>query len=217
MDRYSFYDRTKHITAAPPEVLRVDEKNAHEYVIPNLCGVVITTNHKTDGLYLPTGDRRHYVAWSPRTKEDYPADYWDTLHQWYSTGGNEHVAAYLAAVDLTDFSANAPPPKTEAFYDIVAANRVPEEADLADALDTLGYPEAITLAIVMGHVSADFAAWLKDHRNSRKVPHRFEAVGYVPVRNTDATDGLWVVAKRRAVIHARKTLTWLTASLPPPR
>jgi hypothetical protein len=28
--------------------------------------VIITTNHKTDGIYLEPDDRRHYVAWSDR-------------------------------------------------------------------------------------------------------------------------------------------------------
>ena len=30
----------------------------------NVCGVIITTNYKTNGIYLPAEDRRHYVAWS---------------------------------------------------------------------------------------------------------------------------------------------------------
>ena len=69
-DRFKFYDHMKAYTAAPPDVLRVDEKNLREYAILNVCGVIITTNHKTDGIYLPADDRRHYVAWSDLTKED---------------------------------------------------------------------------------------------------------------------------------------------------
>jgi hypothetical protein len=38
-------------TAAPPDVL--DEKHLREYAVFNVCGVIITTNHKTDGLFLP--------------------------------------------------------------------------------------------------------------------------------------------------------------------
>jgi hypothetical protein len=26
-------------------------------------GVIFTSNHKTDGLFLPPDDRRHFVAW----------------------------------------------------------------------------------------------------------------------------------------------------------
>jgi hypothetical protein len=43
-DRFAFYDHTKAIIAAPPDVLRIDEKNLREYYVPNLCGVVITSN-----------------------------------------------------------------------------------------------------------------------------------------------------------------------------
>src|SRR5262249_39176017 len=64
VNRYSFYDHMKIYTASPPDVLRVDEKNVREYVVPNVCGVIVTTNHKTDGIYLAPDDRRHYVAWS---------------------------------------------------------------------------------------------------------------------------------------------------------
>jgi hypothetical protein len=39
--------------AAPPEVLRVDEKDLREYDVFNDWGVVITTNYKTNGIYAP--------------------------------------------------------------------------------------------------------------------------------------------------------------------
>ena len=61
----------KAITAAPPDVLRVDEKHLREYSVFNVCGVIITTNHKTDGIYLPADDRRHFVAWSTLSKDDF--------------------------------------------------------------------------------------------------------------------------------------------------
>ena len=71
IDRFKFYDHTKIYTAAPPDVLRVNEKHLKEYHVLNCLGLIITTNHKTDGLYLPADDRRHYVAWSA-TKERLP-------------------------------------------------------------------------------------------------------------------------------------------------
>src|SRR5207249_11349495 len=113
-DRYSFYDHMKVYTAAPPDVLRVDEKHLREYEVPNVCGVIVTTNHKTDGIYLPADDRRHYVAWSDRTKEEFTADYWRQLYSWYDAGGRWHVAAHLAAYDLSSFNPKAPPPQTPA-------------------------------------------------------------------------------------------------------
>jgi hypothetical protein len=76
VDRYQFYEAMKVYCAAPPDVLRVDEKNLREYGVMNCCGVVITTNHKSDGIYLPADDRRTYVAWSELSLEDFAGDYW---------------------------------------------------------------------------------------------------------------------------------------------
>src|SRR5262249_6824607 len=56
-DRFAFYEHMKPIIAAPPPVLQVNEKYLREYYVPNLTGVVITTNNKTNGIYLPADDR----------------------------------------------------------------------------------------------------------------------------------------------------------------
>ena len=137
INRFSFYDHLKAITAAPPDVLRVDEKNLREYYVPNLCGVIITTNHKTDGIFLPADDRRHDVTWSDLTKDDFEPGYFPRLWRWYDDGGDRHVAAYLDVLDLAGFDPKAPPPKTQAFWDIVDAGRAGEDAELADVIDAL--------------------------------------------------------------------------------
>ena len=62
-----------------------------------------------------------------------------------TSGGDRHVAAYLAELDISAFDPKAPPPKTPAFWDIVDANRAPEDAELADVLDEMGNPDAVTL------------------------------------------------------------------------
>jgi hypothetical protein len=133
-NRFAFYDHMKSYTAAPPDVLRCDEKNLREHAVMNVCGVIITTNHKADGIYLPADDRRHFVAWSSLKKEDFEPDYWQDLWAWYEREGYGAVAAYLGALSLADFDPKAPPPKTAAFWDIVDANRSLEDAELADVL-----------------------------------------------------------------------------------
>src|ERR1700736_4912040 len=70
-----------------------------------------------------------------QTKEDFAEGYWNTLWGWYENGGYGHVAAYLASLDISGFDPKAPPPKTPAFWDIVDANRVPEDAELLAVLD----------------------------------------------------------------------------------
>ena len=204
VNRFSFYDHMKIYTAAPPDVLRINEKHLREYAVFNVCGVIITTNHRTGGLHLPADDRRHYVAWSERTRSDFPADYWTELYRWYASGGTEHVAAYLAAYDLSKFNAKAPPPQTPAFLAIVDANRSPEDAELADALDRLNHPAAVTLADLADAEDGELGAWLRDRKNARQVPHRLQAVGYVAVRYTAAKDGLWKIDGRRQKVYANK-------------
>jgi hypothetical protein len=146
VDRFQFYDHMKVYTAAPPDVLRVDEKNLREHSVFNVCGVILTTNHKSDGIYLPSDDRRHYVAWSDLTKDDFTEAYWNGLWDWYEHGGIAHVAAYLHSLDLSGFNPKAPPLKTPAFWSIVDSNRAPEDAELADVIDRLDSPAALTLS-----------------------------------------------------------------------
>ena len=208
INRYSFYDSTKTYIASPPDVMRVNEKNLKEYYIVNVCAVVMTSNYKTDGLYLPADDRRHYVAWSDLTVADFAAGYWNTLWEWYGNGGMENVAAYLRGLDISKFDSKAPPPKTPAFWAIVDANQAPEEAELADALDKLGWPDATTInELALETSNADFATWLRDRKNRRAIPHRLERCGYVQVRNDVAGSGLWVVRGVRQVIYAKAELS----------
>jgi hypothetical protein len=207
MNRYQLYDHLKSYTAAPPDVLRVDEKNLREHSVFNCCGVIITTNYKADGIYLPADDRRHFVAWSDLTKDDFDEAYWNGLWQWYDQGGDRHVAAYLVSVDISGFNSKAPPPKTPAFWDIVTASRSSEDSELADALDLLGNPDAVTLFQVQNIANGDFAVWLRDRKNRRAIPYRFEQCGYVPVRNDAAKDGDWKIGGTRQRIYGKAELS----------
>jgi hypothetical protein len=134
-------------------------------------------------------------------------EYFRHIWQWYENGGVRHVAAYLAELDISDFDAKAPPPQTEAFWAIVDANRAPEDAELADVLDRLDNPDAVTLSRIESEARLDFGVWLSDRRNRRLIPHRFESCGYVPVRNGAAKDGQFVVQGRRQRIYAKATMS----------
>jgi hypothetical protein len=210
VNRYSFYEHIKIYAAAPPDTILVDEKHLRAVPVFNCTGVVITTNYRTDAIYLPPDDRRHYVAWSTLTEESFPAGYWPKLWRWYEDGGFGHVAAYLASLDLTGFNPKAPPRKTDAFWSIVDANVAPEDGELADALDRLAddgrRPDAVTLPKVAAVADAGFGDWLRDRKNRRIVPHRFESCGYTPVRS-DIKSGLWVVAGTRQVVYAKTDLS----------
>ena len=205
-DRFKLYSHMKTMLAAPPDTLRVDEKNLREHYVFNVCGVILTTNEKT-GVYLPADDRRHFVAWSEAELSDFTEAYWVDRWRWYESGGFSDVAAYLAAVDLSDFNPKAPPRKTAAFWRIVDANRPPEDAELADALDELGQPAAVTLIQLVAKAPGGLEDWLLDRKNRRAIPHRLERCGYVPVRNDAADDGLFKIKKRRQVVYGRADLS----------
>jgi len=217
-DRFKFYYHMKVYTAAPPDVLRCNEKHLRQYSVPNCCGVILTTNDKVGGIYLAPDDRRNYVAWSDSRREDFEEEYWNDIYRWYhEEDGIEHVVAYLDAYDLSDFDAKAPPSKTAAFWEIVDAGRVPENAELADAIDALGEttvldqvrrPDAVTIEQVR-EISRDegLREFLSDRKTARQVPHRFEECGYVAVQNPGDNEGLWKINGRRMRIYARAELT----------
>ena len=213
-DRFRFYEHTKTYAAAPPTVLRVNKKHIRQYQVPNVCGLVITTNH-LDGIYLPADDRRNFVACTEKTKEDFKEEYWNELYAWFEKEGYRNVAAYLTQLDISGFNPKAPPPKTDAFWAVVDAGRAPEDAELADVLDQLEEPEAVTLAMLVGKLRENFdgdskdhlADWLEARPNARQVPHRMEAVGYVRVRNDGAKDGRWKIDGKRVVVYARRELS----------
>jgi hypothetical protein len=211
VDRFTFYDHCKIFLAAPPDVIRVDEKNLREHYVANVCGVVLTTNHKADGLYVPADDRRHFIAWSDSNREDFEPDYWNDLYGWYGSGGRGHVAAYLRGEDLTGFDPKAPPRKTAAFWAVVQAGESPESGELRDVIEVLQTPKVLTVeTLVKGAMTLGLGPLideLRDRKNRRSMPYKLERVGYVPVRNPDADDGLFKIAERRQVVYANKRLT----------
>jgi hypothetical protein len=218
--RNDFYEHMKTYLVTPPDTMSCDEKNYREHDVFNVCGVIYTTNHKTDGIYLPADDRRHYVAWSDRTREDFSEAYWKKLWAWYDDGGFENVGTFLKEkMDLSIvFDPKAPPRKTAAFYAIVGAGEAPEYGDFADALDALrprsrgdeppgALPDVLTMDAILSQASDSLKEWLKEAKHRRAIPVRMERCGYVQVCNHDAEDHYWVIAKSRRVVYGRKELS----------
>ena len=188
-DRFKFYAHMKAYMAAPPDVLRCDEKNLREHDVFNVCGVVMTTNHRTDGVHLPADDRRHYVAWSDRTKADFDEVYWNTLWRWYEDGGIGHVAAYLAS-SISPTSIRKRRRQRRKPSGRSSTPTAVRNAELADILDGLG-ENAVTLEMIVAKATGGLEEWLSDRKNRRVIPHRLETCGYIPVRNSAAEDGLF--------------------------
>lgn len=105
-DRYALHERVKVYAAAPPDVLPCVDKYIRRFYVTNVLGLIITTNHKTDGVFLPSDNRRHLMAWAERTKEEFSKEFWN--EQWHAAargrrGPRRHLfdAKETAARDRT--------------------------------------------------------------------------------------------------------------------
>ncbi|MHA4730648.1 primase-helicase family protein [Ensifer adhaerens] len=213
-DRYAFYEHTKPIIAAPPDFLLVDEKHKPEYLIPNVCGVCIGSNHGTDGIYIDENDRRHFIGKSERSRDDFKEGYFDRLYRWFDRqGGNAHVAAFLRQVDLSRFNPTAPPPKTAAFWEIVNAEQPPEVTMLRETIDQISkdrgaYPLILTLDMLRAKAPAGspLELWLNDKKMRRQIPKQLASAGFVAVPNMNDS-GLWRVNDKRITLYGWKQLT----------
>jgi len=173
-------------------------KPINEYYILNRAGMIITTNYR-DALKLPAGDRRHYVTFSERRSEEFSAEYWNEFWTWYEAGGFAHVAALLYQRDLSGFDPKAEPPKTPAFRYMVTASRGAGYNELADAIDALGNPQALTINELM--VKAPGLEWLRDVPKRGALTHRITDCNYVAIDNPTAKDGLWKINDRRQTVY----------------
>lgn len=226
IDRYDFYEHCKPLIAAPPFALRCDEKNLAETYVPNVMGVIITTNHKVDGLYLPEDDRRHYVCWSECRRDDFvqeddaagqPVNYFAAIYTWFNAGGYANVGTYLSTFDLSSFDPTTPPCKTPAFWAIVDSNRPAEDAELADLLERMASngqdrPEVMTKRQLIDECFTcgdfpDLLAFLQDRRARKKLKGRMEANGYTVVPNDSTKDKLWKIQDKRQQVYALSSLS----------
>jgi hypothetical protein len=155
VSRFEFYEATKTLLAAPPDTLRVNKKHIAAYYVMNVLAAIMTSNYKASGLYLPADDRRHFVAWSNVPEGTYSSDYWTKYFAWLDDYGAAAVAQHLRTLDLSEFKPKAPPPKTPAFWEIVASLRTVEQDDMADVIESLEKPAILTVADWTGPVGAD--------------------------------------------------------------
>src|SRR5215831_7925118 len=117
--RIDFYNHMKDVIASPPETVLVNEKHEKAVHVLNICLVIMTTNHRLDGIYLPPDDGRHFPVWSDVIKEQHDPEFFIEHYDWLNSGGDAHVAAYLRALDVSDFNPGRPPPLTDLFHEIV--------------------------------------------------------------------------------------------------
>ena len=134
INRYQILRSHEGYTAAPPDVLRVDEKNLREHSVLNCCGVIITTNtRRTASTCQPmTGGTTWHGPILKRKTSRRLLEQTIALVRRRRPPPRRRLPRRAR---ISAFDPKAPPPKTAAFWDIVDANRAPEDAELADVLD----------------------------------------------------------------------------------
>ena len=211
VDRFVFYEATKTLIAAPPDTLRVNPKYVSPYYVMNVTGAIITTNHKVGGLFLPPDDRRHFVAWSTAEPSAFTPDDWMKYWSTFNAGGAYAVADHLRQRDLTRFNPKAPPPHTQAFWEMVNAMRSEEENEMADVIEALGSPDALIIADLVARATTlskyAFVAFLQERKSSRLVAIQLEQCGYRRLANPNEHAGRWVIEEQRTGVYVRQSLT----------
>jgi hypothetical protein len=198
MSRWAFNERTKVLIAGNPDTCEINPKYGRKYTITMHCGITITTNHLTSGVFLPEDDRRYDVIQCATleemdlTDEQVRRDYFTGLWEWFlKKDGAQHVAAFLRERPLAGFSAALGQRKTAAHAEVVRSGMVGDEW-LHDMVDKTGngHPPIVNGTWIleraegMGLVKGDVQA---------KMGHALPRMGYEVLRNPAYKDGRWRV------------------------
>jgi hypothetical protein len=118
------------------------------------------------------------------------------------------VAAYLHAYDLSRFEfVKAPPPTTKAFWALVGSGGSLEGALVADLLDTLGRPGAVTIQLIKEKATGELAIWFMNNPGGSRIRHLLEECNYRYFPNPTAKDTCWKVGGNRRAVYVRGDLT----------
>lgn len=207
--KYHFYDHMKDIIATPPEVYPVNDKHEKTTHVLNVCLVVMTTNYRTDGLYLPPDDARHFPVWSDAVKEDYEPGFFKDHYRWLKHDGVAHVAAYLRSLDVADYDPGEHPPQTEMLREIIDAS-VPQEVGwIQDVMEETGWtPKVFIIDSLISRAQnhAELKEFLENKGNRKIIPHRLERCGYTKVRNPQHGEGRWRIAGKMQHVYGNHKL-----------
>jgi len=205
--RFQFYEKCKTIIAAPPNVHSINAKGQRPYQIPNLNATIITTNHRTGGLYLPADDRRHLVVFSDAVRTQFSDAYWNDYHQWMGNGGIEDCAAWLLSFDVTRFNPKVPT-QTDAFLEMVEGGQSADHHDLADLVEMAG-SDPFTIEklafLAMGNGDRELAEDLRNRGKLPKIKRALIDLGFVQYKNpNDMKRGRWMINGKLVTLYKRQ-------------
>lgn len=123
-------NKLKPYAAAPPNMLRVNQKNVKQVKVRNIVNATMTTNSQTP-IKITGMSRRFYAVWSDlNTRDEHlnvlPAwqAYWEDRWGWMNAGGAEACIWYLRnVVDLSDFNPSQAPKVTDFMREIHEASK----------------------------------------------------------------------------------------------
>jgi hypothetical protein len=129
--RRQLANQLKPIIAAPPEMLPINRKGLHPYMMANRVFVLAFSNDPVP-ISLASQDRRWFCVWStaPRMEPSKAKKIWD----WYRSGGFACIGKWLMARDVSQFNPSAPPMWTEFKANLVEHGMSMAESYLVDML-----------------------------------------------------------------------------------
>jgi hypothetical protein len=129
--RRQLANQLKPIIAAPPEMLPINRKGLHPYMMANRLFVLAFSNDPVP-ISLASQDRRWFCVWStaPRMDSNKAKKIWD----WYRAGGFACIAKWLMARDVSNFNPSAPPIWTEFKANLVEHGMSMAESYLVEML-----------------------------------------------------------------------------------
>lgn len=130
-------NKLKPYAAAPPNHIRVNQKNVKQVKVRNIVNATMTTNSQTP--IKTTGmSRRFYAVWSDLNTRDERMNvlpewqsYWEDRWGWMDAGGVEACIWYLRnCVDLSDFNPSIAPEVTDFMREIHESSKTAPQQTL---------------------------------------------------------------------------------------
>ena len=130
-ERRALANKLKPIIAAPPEMIPINRKGLHPYMMMNRCFVLAFSNDPVP-ISLATQDRRWFCVWSSTPRMDPAAA--AKLWAWYRAGGFAAVTGWLARRDVSAFNPAAAPAMTEFKLNLIEHGMSMAESYLVEML-----------------------------------------------------------------------------------
>ena len=94
---------------------------------------------------------------------------------------------------------------------MVNAMRSEEESEMADIIESLGTPRALTIADIIGRARSlgnhAFVDFLQERKNARIVSIRLEDCDYRRFNNKHEKQGRWRIGSQRTGVYVLKQMT----------